>query len=431
MNITPPHSGNNRFHSNDIDPANRNASTAQSASTNVSTNVAPTTIAPVEAAATVEKPAFDSGALAKTILSFVQQRLTQAKQDGASKEELTTLLAQAYDGAEAGFNQAVSELKDRGALTDTLSGGISTALQKVDSGFTDLAKQFGLNDSASSNSAPVGSTTTATTKSSNTAIDTQTNSTPAPQTGTLSQLAAAYKTSFSSKQSVDLVVQTADGDTVRLQLGVKQKQSFGAAYQADANGQQLSAYSREKSSGRLNISVEGNLDADEMQALGDLLNQVGDLADSFFGGDMDAAWQKAGALDLSNPELSAMSLDLRSEVTTRSKIAAYAAVQSLTDDPSATSGAPSTTSAPASLGLSDLVDALSSLMPKASLAKNPANLLKEMLAAQLAAMNQENNPLMDFTNRLLDILGADASSETSDTPQDTVPAPSTDSATKV
>lgn len=409
MNITPSNVGNHRFHSHDRDYANRNNSLPASATTNVAVTTdgtTPTTIAPVEAAAAVEKPAFDAEALAKSILSFVQNRLAKEADAGASQDELAALLKQARDGVAAGFNQAVKELKDRGALTDDLSSGISSALQKVDGGLDDLAKQFGLVDSTTTTEGA------ATTPSKNsTAVDTQTNAstnTVAP-TGSLSQLAAAYKSSFSSKQSVELSVKTADGDTVRLQLGVKQKQSISASYLSDANGQQLSISSREKSSAGLRISVDGNLDAGELQALGDLLNQIGDLADSFFSGDMSAALEKAGALDFSNPELSEFSLDLRSEITTRSAIAAYSAVQSLADAPS---------SAPA-IKLPDLADALTSLLPKASVADNPASLLKQLLAAQLGASDQQNNPLVEFANRLLDALGADATDEAA------IPVPTT------
>ncbi|MFT3929132.1 MAG: DUF5610 domain-containing protein [Spongiibacteraceae bacterium] len=399
MNMTPSNVGHHRFHSHDRDYANRNNSAA-AATTNVAvtTNGAPTTIAPVEAAATVDKPAFDAEALAKSILSFVQNRLAKEVDAGASKDALTALLKQARDGVAAGFDQAVKELKDSGSLTDELSSGISSALQKVDSGLDDLAKQFGLTDAA-----PTGDNTSPTTAKTPSVVDAQTNTTAVPQTGSLSQLAAAYKSSFSSKQSAELLVKTADGDTVRLQLGVKQKQSISASYLSDSNGQQLSLSSREKSSGSLSISVDGNLDAGELQALGDLLNQIGDLADSFFNGDMSAALEKAGALDFSNPELSAMSLDLRSEITTRSAIAAYSAVQSLTDTPS---------SAPA-VTLPDLADALTSLLPKASVADNPASLLKQLLAAQLGANDQQNNPLVDFANRLLDALGASKTAEAS------------------
>lgn len=387
MQISTPHFGAQRLHAHDIDYANRNAAPA------VAADAVPTTIAPVDATSAVEKPAFDVEALAKSILSFVQERVAKAAAQGAAPDELAALLAQAREGVGKGFEQAVAQLKDSGALSDTLQSGISAALQKVDSGLSDLAKQYGI--SADPSAVPAAASTP-------TPV-----STPAPA-GSLSQLAAAYKASFSSRQSVDLVVKTADGDTVRLQLGLQQKQSLSASYASDANGEQLAVSARNKSSAGLSISVAGNLDAGELQALGDLLNQVGDLATSFFNGDIGAALQKAGSLDLSNPELSSLSLDLRSEVSARSAIATYAAVQSL-GDASANDSAPQ----PAS-GLSDLATALNSLLPKASLAENPAKLLKQMLAAQLAASDQQNNPLLNFADRLLNALGGGAVDNSAD-----------------
>lgn len=447
MNITSQF-GNYRVHAGAVDYAKLQFSTPQATTTDASVSNAPTSIAPVDASPTVAKPAFDSEALAKSILSFVQQRLSKEAEQGASKEQLAALLAQAQEGVTTGFKQAAGELKNSGALTDTISSGISSALQKVDSGFDDLAKQFGLTTASTTSSTPANTNTatatvtttsnspspstisnSSTTSSSGTPVATQTTTTPAPQTNTLSQLASAYNVKFSSKQSIDLLVKTADGDTVHIQLGVKDKLSFSAGNQTNPNGQQAFSAS-EKSSARLNISVDGNLDAGELQALGDLFNKVGDLANSFFSGDVNGALQQATALNFASPELSSLSLDLRSSVSVKAKVATYAAVQALGSAPSSaentTTGTSPTTSTPTALRLTDLADALTSLLPKASLADNPASLLKQLLAAQIGAANQQNNPLLDFANRLLDVLGADTSSQaTASTPGTTATSDTT------
>ncbi|HSB96469.1 MAG TPA: DUF5610 domain-containing protein [Spongiibacteraceae bacterium] len=405
MHIAAPHFGSYRPQSGGLDPFNRHSSSSSPAnsatsSANSSNSAAPATASsvtsPTKAAVdlspvTSVAAGFDSDTVSKNILSFVQQRLTQAQQQGASKDDLAKLLQQARKGAESGFDQAVAQLKGNGSLDDSLSSGISSALQKVDKGFDDLAKQLGL-------------TTDTTAATANPA--------PAAPTSTLSQLAASYKASFSSKQSVDLLVKTADGDTVHLQLGVNNKQSVRASYQADASGQRLSVSSSQKSSAGLSISVDGDLDQDELQALNDLLDQVGDLADTFFSGDVASAFQQAGALDFNNPELSSLSLNLHSETRVREKVAAYQQVQSLaSDDASANgSGVNNNVAAPALSTLSNLADALSALVPQASAAANPASLLKQLLAAQVGAADQQNNPLLNFANRLLTALGADKSS---------------------
>jgi len=416
MSITTPYLGSYRPPFNGFDSLNSNSSSA----TARTGNSAPASTATVDLAPVTKAPSsFNSDTVASNILSFVQRRLTQAAQQGASTDQLAALLAQARKGAASGFDQAVAELKSNGSLDDSLSSGISSALQKVDKGFDALAKQFGI------------ATDTATAPSA------ATKPAPTAQTNSLNQLAASYRASFSSKQSVDLVVKTADGDIVHLQLGVKDKQSVSANYQANANGQQLNIASSEKSSARLSISVDGNLDAGELQALSDLLGKVGDLADKFFGGDVTGAFQEASTLDFSNPELSSLSLDLRSEVSIREKVGAYQQIQGLGSGAGNNSSVGgnningnNSVAAPSTSTLSDLASALSSLLPQASTAANPAGLLKQLLAAQIGATNagatdQQANPLLDFANRLLTALGADkASADTASVIDSATVAPS-------
>jgi hypothetical protein len=146
-----------------------------------------------------------------------------------------------------------------------------------------------------------------------------------------------------------------------------------------------------------------------------LLGKVGDLADKFFGGDVAGAFQQASALDFSNPELSSLSLDLRSEVRIKEQVGAYQQIQGLGNGIGSNSISGNNGAAAASATtLSDLADALTSLLPQASTAANPAGLLKQILAAQIGATNagatdQQTNPLLDFANRLLTALGADKS----------------------
>ena len=147
MTITTPYLGGYRSPSAGSDLINRYPPTAQPVAANA---VGPSTgIAPVAAV----QPSFDADAVSKNILSFIQQRLSNAVEQGASQDQLATLLAQAREGVISGVKQALSQLKDSGALTDTLSSGIGSALQKVDSGLDDLAKQLGLTAGADTASA--------------------------------------------------------------------------------------------------------------------------------------------------------------------------------------------------------------------------------------------------------------------------------------
>jgi hypothetical protein len=157
------------------------------------------------------------------------------------------------------------------------------------------------------------------------------------------------------------------------------------------------------------MEVEGELDADETKALNELVDRVGKLADSFFGGDMESALRQADSFEFENPELSSLSLTLRRSVST------YQDVQSLGNDALAdyaaqgngALGAGTARDVSTATGVkARLAEQLTALLPEASFAENPAGTLKDLLAAQVAAKNQQASPLLDFANRLLDAMGA-------------------------
>lgn len=310
---------------------------------------------------TTAPTAFDADKTAKNILDVIATQLMNAAANGASKEELGSLLQQAREGVQTGFDSAIAQLKDIGELDPALSSGIGAALSRVDQGFDRLAKQFGLGDGGGA-AAVSGNPS-------------------------LGELAGDYRRSFANGQSVDLTIRTADGDTVKLSIGADSARGADGAV---------------RSSGGVTMSVDGNLDADETKALNDLVDRVGKLADTFFGGDMDAALQQADALQLGSAELDSMSLTLRRSVTT------YQDVQSLGSDALSDYGASGVGAAGSTAtGVkARLAGEISALLPDASFSANPAATLKELLAAQVAARDQQDNPLLAFANRLLDAMGA-------------------------
>jgi hypothetical protein len=56
------------------------------------------------------------------------------------------------------------------------------------------------------------------------------------------------------------------------------------------------------------IAVQGQLDEDELQAIGDLVQKVDALASQFFGGDMEAAFSAAADLGFDGSEIASFSL---------------------------------------------------------------------------------------------------------------------------
>jgi hypothetical protein len=61
------------------------------------------------------------------------------------------------------------------------------------------------------------------------------------------------------------------------------------------------------------MDVMGNLDEDEQEALGNLLQDIEKLSNSFFAGDLGGALEQAMQLGFDGNELASMSLNLRQE----------------------------------------------------------------------------------------------------------------------
>lgn len=79
---------------------------------------------------------------------------------------------------------------------------------------------------------------------------------------------------FQSEESADLVVKTADGDTVRISIDALTKAQAGV-YSASAGGAEASAQTFSgESSYSVKVSVKGSLDEKEAQQIGDLLQKL-------------------------------------------------------------------------------------------------------------------------------------------------------------
>lgn len=79
---------------------------------------------------------------------------------------------------------------------------------------------------------------------------------------------------FQSEESADLVVKTADGDTVRISIDALTKAQAGV-YSASAGGAQAEAQAFSgESSYAVTVSVKGSLDEKEAQQIGDLLQKL-------------------------------------------------------------------------------------------------------------------------------------------------------------
>lgn len=234
--------------------------------------------------------------VAGRILGFIEQRLQTEQTAGADPAKLQSVLEQARSGVEKGFAEARQILDGMGVLQGKVASDIDDTYRKIQDGFSALDQRF--NPPASSGNAAVA--------------------------------VAAYSERFAAKaETFDLQITTRDGD--RLSISIAQASAnwsqSRAAASSNGNASALVASTQSGSMqiGAWQVSVEGELDADELGALEKLFGQVQELSNSFYSGDMAGAFDRAMALEMDGEQLASLSLNL-TQTTVRQATDAYSAV---------------------------------------------------------------------------------------------------------
>ncbi len=242
----------------------------------------------------LEADAFTPEKVAERIGGFVAQGLENARRDGKSAEDLQKMYDAAMSGIQKGFEEASDILSNLNLLTDDIA---TTIDQTRDLTFDKLA-----------------------------ALDPSQASLPV--SGTQTSILAAER--YDKAETFSLQVKTQDGDDVTITFSRADHAESSLGAYSDASGSAIS-YSMDRSSvSDYQFSVEGNLDNDEIDALQNLIKDVNSIADDFFDGDIQEAFDKASEFRMDKTELASMNLTLtRSE--SYSSVAAYEKVGQLGD----------------------------------------------------------------------------------------------------
>lgn len=159
-----------------------------------------------------------------------------------------------------------------------------------------------------------------------------------------SQVSAAaierYQSSYQYSQTMSMQIETREGDkvTVDFRQLYAQYQEFNRQQMAEEGPKGVRYFeSREALEAtafeeRFAFSVEGDLNEDELKAIFDVFEQVDRLANEFFNGDIEKAFQQAVELEIDFGQLKSFNLDLnRSETRAtsyqQSAVAQYQDVQ--------------------------------------------------------------------------------------------------------
>lgn len=226
---------------------------------------------------------FSPQAVTDRILGFVSDRLEAEKQNGASEEDLKALYQQAVSGIEKGLREAKDIIQANGLFSGSVKDNFDATVNKLADGLEAMGESlFGTEIGA-----------------------------PEPAGITYQSSAAAFERS----RSFEMEVVTQDGDTIKLLVNSGQS---GYANQFSLQGEGLQAEGYDAGFTRydnVSFAVEGELDEGEIAALKDLFQQVNSIADTFYGGNVEQAFDQAMNVGMNTDELAAFAVDIQQSQT--------------------------------------------------------------------------------------------------------------------
>ena len=238
---------------------------------------------------------FSPEKVANRIGDFVAQGLEAARRNGRSEADIQNMYNAAVKGVEKGFAEAREILDGLGVLSGSIASNIDLTEDKTMDALSAINPG---KDTADSN--------------------------------VVSRLTAAER--YQEAETLSLKVKTQDGDevTIRFSRESQSTGAFGIEQNRDGSTSALFDISRSESS-QYQFSVNGDLDDSEIDALQNLIQDVNEISNEFFDGDVQKAFEMASEYNMDKTELASMNLRLtQSEQYT--SVAKYRSVENL-DNP--------------------------------------------------------------------------------------------------
>ncbi len=294
---------------------------------------------------------FTPTAVANRILDFVE---IAVKQKAGNELEAQSLLRQAKEGIAQGVMEARERLSGMSQMTEKIESQIDETVSLIFQGLDDLAKE------------PF-------------------NTSSYQQTGKLISETRSISGQFKQSDQALIEIVTQDGDKVKVSYSAFTQSVSHQHYSNNSQGTDLSSEYSASSSSTFQFSVQGVLDDEEKQAINELLNRVGELANQFFNGDVQSAFNSAMQLGFDSKALKSLALDFQ-QSTYVQEMQTYQRTESMSDP------LVSTIEGPAAYGPALAVDVLSQLEQLIELAKEnaaieePEKMIKSLL---MDILNQE------------------------------------------
>ena len=294
----------------------------------------------------IEPISFDFEEVAKNVMDFVGKAISGARDAGASDDKLAEMFAQAREGVDMGFEQARQELGDMDMLTDDVKEGMDRSYGLIQEGIDGLEADIFNKPTASATPNVI-----------------------------------ARELGLQESEQGSISIKTRDGDDINISFG--STTTLAQSQSSTDNGYSSeTSYSRSQS---FSIEVNGDLDDDELKAINSLVEDISGLADEFFNGDVQKAFEQATELGFDAGQIAQFSLDFK-EVKQVAVREHYAPGQT---------ASPIATLAPYVKDLNDVMESGESLFAK----DNLKQLMQDIAQQQVDALDDMlNKSAIDFTN---------------------------------
>lgn len=242
------------------------------------------------------------------VLAHIREALRAAPDDAARSE----LLLQAREGIAQGIAQARQQLAEDGRLDERTARRIDAIEHHLNRSLDRLARHFGVGQESSTVEQPGAPAQVVT----------------AGDRSGSSVGRVNFASAQVSQRHATVQIETREGDIVTLDFN----RSSGSAQVISAlsgeDGVHASAAAVRYVDSSLSYSVQGDINEEEQAAIDNLVKQASTVAQRFFGGQLDEAFDQAANLSLDATSLSSFSMNLE-QTSVRVALGSYRSVAAL------------------------------------------------------------------------------------------------------
>lgn len=242
--------------------------------------------------------------VASNILGFIERRLQMDVAEGATQEELQSRLEAGLAGYKKGFAEASEQLKALSMLSPEIAADIGETNDLVLKGIDDLRSKFIKAVDQPQTDVPAAKADQVVPEVAKQVVKSSGKKSepdlllPTLLSGVNAASLRQGNYEYASASQFSFELTTAEGDKVT----IKASASLGMSVRQGAGDT--------SSSESMSFQVEGDLSDVELKAINDLLGHVNDLAEQFFSGNLDEAFNQALNLGYDETQIATFALDL-------------------------------------------------------------------------------------------------------------------------